>query len=120
MEAQASAIAPITGCEAIRAEASKYSGWDSNIMAAISEAETLGQGACAVTATGDQSLAYNLHGRLYGYSVSALQVRILPGREHCDAHDLTTNVKCAHDIWQQQGYGAWTKYKTGEYERYLE
>lgn len=88
-------------------------------MTAISRAETLGHGDCATNATGDQTLTYEQNGRTYGYSVSALQVRVLPGREHCDSHDLAINVACAHAIWLGQGYEAWTKFKNGEYKEFL-
>ena len=85
------------------------------MMTAIAEAES----HCRVTATGDTSLTYKQNGRVYGYSVSAFQVRILPGREHCDRHDLATNVACAHAIWRSQGYKAWSVYTNGKYKEYL-
>jgi hypothetical protein len=108
-------VAPLTGCDAVRAEAAKYSGWDVATITAISQAES----GCKVDATGDKTLTYQINDRIYGYSVSVLQVRILPGREHCDSHELTINVKCAYVIWQSQGYNAWTKYQTGEYREFL-
>lgn len=116
--------APVTGCEAVRAEASKYTGWDVSIITAIAEAESTTHmngvsKPCDVNATGDKTLTYQANGRTYGYSLSVLQVRILEGREHCDKHDLSTNVKCAHDIWKGQGYEAWTMYTNGRYLQYL-
>lgn len=89
-------------------------------MTAIAEAESTEDGiACNVNASGDDHLTYQLNGRTYGYSVSVLQVRILPGREHCDVKDVAVNVKCAHAIWKGQGYGAWTVYTNNKYQRYL-
>lgn len=93
----------------------RYGGWNVNIMTAVSQAES----GCDKTATGDKTLTYKSKKRVYGYSVSVLQVRILPGREHCDNHNLRVNVKCAYAIWQSQGYNAWTKYRNGEYKEFL-
>lgn len=109
-----------TGCEKVRQEVSKYSGWDVNIMTAISEAESTQFGIpCYVNATGDKNLVYQQNGRDYGYSVSVLQVRILPGREHCDAYDIAVNVGCAYQIWKSQGYEAWTQYLNNQYKEFL-
>lgn len=114
-------IIPLTGCHAVEAEASKYSGWDANIVQAIAHAESTQHGIeCDIAAKGDGHLTFMVDGRTYGYSVSVLQVRILPGREHCDVFDLAENVKCAYAIWQGQGYNAWTKYTNGEYRNYLQ
>lgn len=96
-------------------EASKYSGWNPALITAIAQAES----GCRPDATGDGHLTYQQNGRTYGYSVSVLQVRILPGREHCDAHDLSVNVKCAYAIWQGQGYVAWSMYTNGKYKQFL-
>lgn len=113
-------LPPATPCEAVRAEAAKYPGWDPNIMFAISHEEGFDEGIrCNPKASGDGHLTYQQNGRTYGYSVSALQVRILPGREHCDSYDLAVNVKCAHAIWQGQGYNAWTEYRNGDYKKWL-
>jgi len=103
-----------TGCEAVRVEASKYD-WDVNLIVAISKAES----NCRVEARGDGHLTYNKNGRVYGYSLSVLQVRIMEGREHCDTHDLATNIKCGYNIYKGQGYGAWSVYKNGKYKKYL-
>ena len=105
----------LTGCDAVRQEVSKYSGWDVDIITAIARAES----SCRVDATGDTSLVYTQNNRQYGYSVSVLQVRIMAGREHCDKHDLATNVRCAYAIWQGQGYAAWTMYNNNKYLAFL-
>lgn len=117
---------PVSNCEAVKLEATKYTGWDPSIIAAISEAESLYEGvSCNVKAKGDNHLTYQQNGRTYGYSVSVMQVRILPGREDCDKYDLVVSIKCAHDIYISQraitgnGYTAWTQYNNGEYLRYL-
>jgi hypothetical protein len=106
---------PVTGCEAVRQEASKYPDWDINLITAIAKAES----GCRHNATGDGHLTYQANGRTYGYSVSVLQVRILPGREACDSHDIKINVQCAHKIWKGQGYAAWSVYNSGKYRQFL-
>jgi hypothetical protein len=109
------APAPATPCDAVKAEVSKYSGWNTQVMTAIAQAES----HCRTEARGDTHLTYVKSGRVYGYSLSVLQVRILPGREHCDSNDLSTNVKCAYAIWQGQGYKAWSTYSDGKYKQYM-
>lgn len=104
-----------TGCDAVREEASKYSGWDVNTMVAIATAES----HCRTGAKGDQTLTFTQNDRVYGYSLGAFQVRILPGREHCDTFDVGTNVKCAYDVWRTQGYRAWSVYLSGKYKEHL-
>ena len=81
-------------------------------MVAIAQAES----HCRADAVGDTSLTYQQNGRTYGYSVGALQVRILPGREWCENGDY---YECAHTIWKGQGYNAWSVYTSGKYRRYL-
>jgi hypothetical protein len=106
---------PLTGCDAVRAEIAKYRGWDTTIMTAVSK----GESNCNTQAKGDTTLTYENNGRVYGYSVGVLQVRILEGREHCDSYDLSVNVKCAYEIWQRQGMKAWTVYNSGKYKKFL-
>lgn len=106
---------PLTGCDAVRAEVAKYNGWDVATITAIAQAES----SCRVDALGDTALKYSQNGREYGYSVGVLQVRILPGREHCEGFNLETNVACAHKIWQSQGYKAWTCFTNGKYLRFM-
>lgn len=84
-------------------------------MVAISHAES----GCHTDRTGDTTLEYEQNGRLYGYSVSAFQVRILPGREACDSHNLAVNTRCAYNIYRSQGYDAWTMYSNGKYKEFL-
>lgn len=102
------------GCEKFRPLVQQYD-WDDNVMMAIMRAES----SCNPDATGDTTLTFQRYGRVYGYSVSLLQVRILPGREHCDSHDPATNIACAYRVWQSQGYGAWSVYTNGSYSRFM-
>lgn len=81
-------------------------------MVSVSKAES----NCREDARGDMNLTYSQNGRIYGYSVGALQVRILPGREWCESGDY---YLCAHNIWERQGYDAWSVYKNGSYKKYL-
>lgn len=102
------------GCERFQPLLEKYN-WDVRIMKAIMQAES----SCNENATGDTSLTFIQNGRTYGYSVSLFQVRILPGREHCDSHDPATNIACAYHVWRGQGYKAWSVYTSGKYLKYL-
>lgn len=111
----ASVEPPLAGCALVREYLSKYSGWDVDTMTAISQAES----NCNPDDTGDVNIEYQLSGRTYGYSVGAMQIRILPGRENCDTHDLATNVLCAYTIWQRAGYKAWSTYNNGRYKSFL-
>lgn len=84
-------------------------------MLAISKAES----NCRIKAKGDTHLTYKRNNRIYGYSISVLQVRILEGREHCDEFNIKINIQCAYQIWESQGYEAWTMYTNNEYLKYL-
>lgn len=89
--------------------------WDVPVMAAIMKAES----GCNVSALGDTALSYQQGGRTYGYSVGLLQVRILPGREHCETDDLKTYMDCAYKIYKGQGYSAWSVFSNSSYLKYL-
>ena len=81
-------------------------------MVAISKAES----HCRADAVGDKTLTFTKNGRTYGYSIGALQVRILPGREWCETGDY---YECANNIWKSQGYRAWSVYTNKRYLEYL-
>lgn len=90
----------------------RWSDWDNNLMLAIAKAES----NCVLDTVGDTNLTFNRNGRVYGYSIGPLQVRVLPGREWCETGDY---YECAHTIWQQQGYRAWSVFLNGRYREYL-
>lgn len=104
----------VGGCERFQPLLERYD-WDVRTMLAIIRAES----GCDSSVTGDTSLTFTQNGRTYGYSVSLFQVRILPGREHCDSHDPATNIACAYHVWREQGYKAWSVYTSGKYLKYL-
>lgn len=106
--------ARVGGCDRFQPLLEKYD-WDVRTMLAIMRAES----GCDPNVTGDTSLTFIQNGRTYGYSVSLFQVRILPGREHCDSHDPATNIACAYHVWKSQGYKAWSVYTNGRYLRFL-
>lgn len=108
-------VTKLYGCDAILGEVKKYKDWNSAIMLAIARAES----GCRHDATGDNHLTFMHNGRKYGYSVSAFQVRILPGREPCASYDIVVNTRCANNIFKSQGYKAWTVYNTGKYKKYM-
>ena len=103
----------LTGCDYVRAQVSQWDDWDVDTMVAISQ----GESNCSMERVGDTHLTWEQDGREYGYSVGALQVRILPGREHCEASE--NYWQCAHNIWLGQSYQAWTCYWNGDYLKYL-
>ena len=102
----------MVGCEAVKQEIAKYSGWDIEIMTAIAIAENR---TC-------DPLNHNLsnsenHGVCIG-SYGVLQVGCLHyANENRD--DLAINVKIAYRVWQQQGYSAWTMYNNGIYKEFI-
>lgn len=57
------------------------------------------------------------HGVCIG-SYGALQVGCVHYNGE-DVNDLTTNVRIAHNVWQKQGYKAWTMYNNGTYKKFL-
>lgn len=105
----------LSGCDLVKQELAKYDSWDVNVMTAISKAES----GCRLNARGDGHLTFQQNGRTYGYSLGPLQVRILPGREHCDTLNTSVLVRCAYDIYKNQGYRAWSVYLNGCYARFL-
>lgn len=88
--------------------------WDQHTMRAIAMAES----GC-VPQTGDTRLTFTANGRTYGYSLGVLQVRILPGREHCDTQDPAAVMQCAYNVYKGQGFHAWTMFNNGSYIKYL-
>jgi len=102
----------LTPCETVRAEISKYSGWDVATMSAIAEAENR---SCNpkrhnLSASEDHKVCVGSYG--------ALQVGCVHYNGE-DVNDLKANVAIAHKVWQKQGYSAWTQYNNGEYKRFL-
>ena len=94
---------------------SKYD-WDIETAMAVAKAES----NCYQEALGDTSLVYIQNGREYGYSKGVFQIRILPGREHCDTYDLVTNVSCAYKIYSyRENFTPWSAYNNGRYLPFL-
>ena len=108
-----------TGCERVRQELAKYSGWDVNVMAAISGAES------GCDPAKNNLSATETHKDINGNvicvgSYGALQIgcvhhRKAPG----ELNSLVLNIKVAHGVWLEQGYGAWSVYTSGKYLQYL-
>ena len=106
----------LENCGEVREEVDKYD-WDREVALAIAKAES----KCDTNARGDTELVFHENGREYGYSVGVFQVRILPGREECDTFDLSTNVKCAYDLYlkAERKFEDWTMYLNGNYKNYM-
>lgn len=105
----------LTFCEMVRAEASKYSDWDVNIITAVAMAESLYHECIP---TGHNLSASENHGVCVG-SYGALQVGCLHYNEGEDHNDLATNIAVAHRVYLRQGYSAWTQYNNGAYREFL-
>lgn len=110
---------PLTGCDAVLAEITKYGDWDANIAQAIAQAENR-----SCNPTRHNLTASETHRRYDGSvicvgSYGVMQVGCLHYREGEDRNDLATNVRVAHRVWQSSGYTAWTMYKNGTYREFL-
>ncbi len=103
-------------CDLVIQEIEKYD-WDVKVATAVMKAES----KCEIQIKGDQDLVYEEKGREYGYSIGPFQIRILPGREHCDTYDVATNVACAYDIYTTAGrtFTDWTMFINNRYKNYL-
>lgn len=97
----------------MRSQVSQWDDWDIDTMVAISQ----GESNCSMERVGDTSLTWEENGRTYGYSIGALQVRILPGREWCESSE--NYWTCAHEIYLGSGLSAWSVFSSGRYLDFL-
>jgi hypothetical protein len=88
--------------------------WNPSLMLAIAK----GESGCRWI-TGDNHLTFQQNGRTYGYSIGFLQVRILPGREHCEDTTLRAYMDCAYNIYASEGLSAWTVFRHGLHLQYM-
>ena len=116
-------------CTQVEQEIAKYD-WDRDLALAVAKAES----SCEPEAKGDTDIVFDncspdfVEGsaeceashRQYGYSVGVFQIRILPGREHCDTFDVATNVACAYEVYLEDGrsFEPWSGYTSGKYKDY--
>lgn len=103
----------VSGCELVRRELPKYSGWDVSLMLAIAKAENRSCNPLNHNLTNSEN-----HGVCVG-SYGVLQVGCLHFQPHDDRNDTATVVRVAYRVWQSQGYKAWTTYRTGAYKENL-
>lgn len=112
------AATSLSGCDLVRHEVAKYSGWDVNTMTAIAMAES------GCRPTNHNLTSSETHSTCVG-SYGALQVGCIHYRAGEDVDDLVTNVRVAHRAYLERvamvgnGYTAWTMYTNGEYRKYL-
>lgn len=97
-----------TGCEAVRAEASKYN-WDVETVVRIAKAES----NCNTNRVGD---TYPING-LLAPSCGAMQIRTLAGRPTCDElKNLAINIAWAYKISNGGiNFKPWSVYLSGKY-----
>lgn len=123
--APAEPTAPLTGCEAVRAEVSKYSGWDVSIITAIAKAENRTCDPLRHNLTTSETHRDASGNVICVGSYGVIQVGCLHYREGEDRDDLATNVEVAHraytarQAWDSSGYNAWTMFTNGTYKQYL-
>lgn len=90
----------LIGCEKYRYLVEKYD-WSVDTMMYAMEKES----SCDTNAIGDDYVIAGLHAP----SCGLLMIRTLSGRPDCETlKDPATNVQWAYNIWQSQGYRAWT------------
>lgn len=96
----------------MKQEIAKYSGWDVNTIFAIAQAENRNCDPLRHNLTNSEN-----HGVCIG-SYGVLQVGCVHYNGE-DVNDLKTNVAIAYEVWQKQGYTAWTQYNNGIYRDFL-
>lgn len=116
-------IQPLSPCDMMRAEVSKYTDWDARIISAIAEAENRTCNPLKHNLTASET-----HKRADGSvicvgSYGVLQVGCLHYGEGEDTNDLATNIRIAHRLWQNRqtwgvGYEAWTMYTNGTWREF--
>lgn len=93
-----------TGCEAYRAEISKYN-WNVSIAMKVMKAES----GCRTTAIGDNRVI----GGIYAPSCGLFQIRTLKGRPSCDQlKHPATNIAWAYKLYGASGWSPWSVCKT--------
>jgi len=114
----------LTPCELVRQEIAKYPGWDVNIMSAIAQAENTSCDPTRHNLTAGETHRDRNGNVICVGSYGVLQVGCLHYSSADNVDDLATNIRLAHKAWESRekwgvGYEAWTKYKNGEYLKFL-
>lgn len=94
------------GCERWRELVSQYS-WNTEVVLAIMEAES----GCNPKAVNPR----DNHGQCTG-SYGLMQLACFHTGNPTNPAE---NIRVAHRIWQEQGFGPWGAYTSGAYQRYL-
>lgn len=103
----------------MQAEVAKYGDWDSNVIQAIAQAENRSCDPGRHNETASETHR-NLRGEVICVgSYGVLQVGCLHYQAGEDRNDLATNIRVAHQVWQGEGYTAWTMFKNGTYKEFL-
>lgn len=126
-------VGELVSREEVVHHASKYwSGRDVEIMAAI----TIAEGQRDLNCIGDEVEwfqgrrlygAKTADGRTWGASYGLFQVRTIqednnPGscrNKNTILASIEEQFRCAKEIWDSQGYGAWSQYSNGSYRKHL-
>lgn len=87
-----------------------------NTAKAVMRAES----GCRPDAVGDNHITYVQNGISYGMSCGLFQIRILPGRDTCEAYkDPIHAIKKAGLMFKSSGWQPWSAYTNGKYKQYM-
>lgn len=79
------------------------------------------ESGCRSDAVGDNHITYVQNGITYGMSCGLFQIRILPGRDSCEAYkDPSHAIKKAGLMFKGQGWKPWSAFTNGKYKQFLQ
>lgn len=116
-------VQPLSPCDTMRAEISKYTDWDARIVGAIAEAENRTCNPLKHNETASETHRDKFGNVICVGSYGALQVGCIHYQPSEDRNDLVTNIMVAHRAWQNReqwgvGYEAWTMYTNGTWREF--
>lgn len=128
---ETSAIPVETQQVSVEAPAIPVEDWETQIYDAIVEAGFPDPGLMVAIAKAESGLRIDALGdttitdHVWGPSIGVFQIRTLKtankGCRDIDAlsGDLESQVSCAKQVWDTQGYKAWSAYLNGSYKKFL-
>lgn len=87
-----------------------------NTAKAVMRAES----GCRTDAVGDNHITFTRNGQLMGMSCGLFQIRILPGRNTCEAYkNPIYAIQQAGSMLKKSGWQPWSAWKSGKYKQFL-
>jgi hypothetical protein len=78
------------------------------------------ESSCRSDAVGDNHITYVQDGITYGMSCGLFQIRILPGRDTCEAYKNPEHaIRKAGLMFKGQGWRPWSAFTSGKYKQFL-